>query len=341
MRFQPTEEAGSRFEISALPDHRRIQQVTLDPGALASFVETTRHMDNQRLDWFPYERFLLAQKAEAAFGPGFGATLRNVLMSRALGAVVICLGDAILHPDDALRTLTAIAYSIGNPTPDVLSGTYYARVQVKPDPENSPVFNPRAFWLHNDATIEDTAAEWVLIFREEQKESTGGDSTLLHLDEWEDLETFLRHPLATVPMLRLGPQPNDPRQRSWGRHLQMNPLMRPVFGRDPESGLPTVAFNQQFMHVRSQQEADYVHRIAESLAHSGHVQTLSLSDRALYIVNNTFWLHGRSDVHFTSEHGYRNILRSRGVFFEEQQRLDAVGGPQGDSHERTRSDVMA
>lgn len=83
-----------------------------------------------------------------------------------------------------------------------MSGQYYARFVVKNvDNSDSYLRQPhRVMELHNDGTYVEEITDYVLMMKIDEQNMQGGNSLLLHLDDWEHLDHFFRHPLARRPM---------------------------------------------------------------------------------------------------------------------------------------------
>ncbi|CDL44228.1 Carbon starvation induced protein CsiD [Klebsiella pneumoniae ISC21] len=54
--------------------------------------------------------------------------------------------------------------------------------------------------LHNDGTYVEEQTDYVLMMKIDEQNMQGGNSLLLHLDDWEHLDEFFRDPLARRPM---------------------------------------------------------------------------------------------------------------------------------------------
>ena len=53
--------------------------------------------------------------------------------------------------------------------------------------------------LHNDGTYLEEITDYVLMMKIDEQNMTGGNSLLLHLDDWEHLDQYFTHPLARRP----------------------------------------------------------------------------------------------------------------------------------------------
>lgn len=91
---------------------------------------------------------------------------------------------------------------IGRSNFDAMSGQYYARFVVKNvDNSDSYLRQPhRVMELHNDGTYVEEITDYVLMMKIDEQNMQGGNSLLLHLDDWEHLDEFFRDPLARRPM---------------------------------------------------------------------------------------------------------------------------------------------
>lgn len=54
--------------------------------------------------------------------------------------------------------------------------------------------------LHNDGTYLEEITDYVLMMKIDEQNMTGGNSLLLHLDDWEHLDQYFTHPLARRAM---------------------------------------------------------------------------------------------------------------------------------------------
>ncbi len=73
-----------------------------------------------------------------------------------------------------------------------MSGQYYARFVVKNvDNSDSYLRQPhRVMELHNDGTYVEEITDYVLMMKIDEQNIQGGNSLLLHLDDWEHLDLF-------------------------------------------------------------------------------------------------------------------------------------------------------
>ena len=82
---------------------------------------------------------------------------------------------------------TAIAHLIGIPNHDSMAGKYYARFHVKHD-DSSDSYLRKAYRnmdLHTDGTYVKEVTDWLVMTKLEEQNVQGGETAMLHLDDWE------------------------------------------------------------------------------------------------------------------------------------------------------------
>ncbi|VDA09549.1 Protein CsiD [Klebsiella pneumoniae] len=98
-----------------------------------------------------------------------------------------------------VKLATAVAHLIGRSNFDAMSGQYYARFVVKNVDNSDSLRQPhRVMELHNDGTYVEEQTDYVLMMKIDEQNMQGGNSLLLHLDDWEHLDEFLR-PAGSPP----------------------------------------------------------------------------------------------------------------------------------------------
>lgn len=285
------------------PDHLRVQQFALPPAAVADFLDGCRPIGVDQLQMVPFQRFMVCRALQRACGEELAETLRRVLYDRAAGCVSLWLGLENPDLESCLKLATAVAYCVGLPNFDAMTGQYYAQFAVR-DTDSSDSYLRKAYrplTLHTDGTYVAEPTDWLLMLKTAERNAVGGRSRLLHLDDWPDLEKFSTHPLAEQPLLYQAPP---------SKNVAMS-LRRPTFAlRD---GRPCIAFIDQFACPESMAEAEFLHDLAASLEHSPAARSLPLRAGELLLVNNHFWLHGR-EAFQPHPDLFRELIRLRGRF---------------------------
>jgi glutarate dioxygenase len=305
---------NAQYSILPHPESKRLKSVRINRNDLASFFEATRDISVRTLEYVPYSRFNLTEVLLRVLGQDFLDDLRRLVVDRSSGGFFLDVSANTTEFDDILKCATAIAYGLGMPDTDVLSGKFYARLVVKgteQPAERSNLFQPYlTFRLHTDgAASRAETTDWLVFAKTSDRHAEGGRSRLLHLDDWEDLQHFTRHPLGRNPFRIALPPATDPRQQQWGNNVTSEPLDRPLFF--DWNGQICVRFADQFIHPGTLSEAAFLRDLTDSFERSAGVESATIPLGTMMFLNNNYWLHGRGTFqqHPDLE---RELIRMRG-----------------------------
>lgn len=289
------------------PANPRLTLIVLTAETLTRFYQALDGIDVQALEYKPFMRFRVAQLLDEAAQSELGSSLRSVLHDRSTGAFMLQadIQEAWATESEFRVVLaTAIAHLIGVSNYDSMAGSYYARFSVRHDDSSDSYLRQgyRVMELHTDGTYVKEDTDWVLMMKMKERHVEGGESLLLHLDDWSDLERFFNDPMARESI-------------QWGAPSSKNidyKIHHSVFGTDPD-GKPVISYIDQFAEPRNMAQAQFLYNLSESLETSADRFKVGVAEGSLLVVNNRFWLHGR-DV-FTAHPGlHRELLRQRGHF---------------------------
>ncbi|GGP17833.1 glutarate dioxygenase GlaH [Silvimonas iriomotensis] len=299
-----TEAAG--WCVKPHPHHARLYHLEIEPALLQQFMAATTEIDPQRLEYVPYMRFILAQKLDELLGRAFRTQLRNILQDRESGGFTLGLSGTTTLPAEFVKFGTAIAYLLGVANFDSMSGTYYARFTVK-DTDTSDSYLRQAyrlFTLHTDGTFVDEPTDWLLMMKFAELHARGGESRILHLDDWEDLGTFSTHAFASHAFTYKAPS-----SKNVGQTIQRQTFFQ-------HNNRPCICFIDQFVYPQTVAEAQWLQALSDSMEASAGTVALPLPVGDLIVLNNLFWLHGRAP--FEKDPGlHRELMRIRGEFAED------------------------
>ncbi|MDF3833803.1 glutarate dioxygenase GlaH [Cupriavidus basilensis] len=296
---------GAGFRVLAHPHHSRLHHIVLDDNVLAAFFGACKHVNSQNLEYVPTMRFILARELEARLGIAFRQSLRAILHDRNAGGFTVGVQGTTVDADDYVKFGTAISHLIGPGNHDAMSGTYYARFLVK-DTDNSDSYLRQAyrlFTLHTDGTFVDEATDWLLMMKFSERNASGGESRLLHLDDWEALQSFSEHSLGSYPFTYKSPPSKNVAQF----------VKRPTFFK--VNNQPCICYIDQFVCPETIEHAAWLQSLSDSMEASAGTSAIPLPVGDLIMLNNQFWLHGRApfarhpDLH-------RELMRQRGKFSE-------------------------
>lgn len=298
--------ARAAYRVLRHPHHARLHHLALSAEELRSFLAATERITVQELEYVPYVRYVAADALAERMGERFPETLRGILHDRGSGGFTLGAQGVTSRPDDFVKLGTAIGHLIGPANFDSMSGTYYARFIVKDaDQGDSYLKTPyRALTLHTDGTFVEEATDWLLMMKFAERNAIGGESRLIHLDDWEELETYRRHPLASHPFTFKAPRSKN----------VTDSVQHPIFF--DVGGKPCISVIDQFVYPETISQARYLSAMFASLERSPGTATIPLPVGDLIVLNNRFWMHGRAP--FQAHVGlHRELMRQRGVFAKE------------------------
>ena len=149
----------------------------------------------QHLEYTPYARHHCGILSYwIRWGKSSVILLRNIIYDRESGGFTLGLEGITENTDEYVIFATAISHILGIPNHDAMSGKYYARFTVK-DTDNSDSYLRQAyrlFTLHTDGTFVDEPTDWLLMMKMVEQNARGGESRLLHLDDWKELDTLFQ-----------------------------------------------------------------------------------------------------------------------------------------------------
>ena len=297
-------------EIS--PRQPRLKVIKLSKGITENFKNATKKFNVQSIEYKPFLRFHIANTLNELTHNKLGSLLLDNLHNRSTGAILLeCEGasDEDTKSEDFIDfnilLSTAVSHLIGMPNLDSMSGKFYARFSVKNDDNSDSYLRQahRRMELHNDGTYVQEKTDWVLMQKIIESNVEGGESLLLHLDDWTDLQKFYEHPLAKENL-------------QWGSPSSKNvdyKTTHPIFLDEDENGKPMMSYIDQFVEPKNMEQGLYLYELGESLENDSATYSVKLNEGSMLIINNYFWLHGR-DKFTANKNLHRELLRQRGVF---------------------------
>jgi protein CsiD len=297
-----TEPSGS-YAVRRHPVHPRLKQIDIRPAVLTAFLAEVRQVDVQNLEYVPFMRFILADRLDQRVGDGFRQTVCAILTDRNHGGFTLGVPETAADDADLVKLATAVSHLVGPANRDGMSGTYFARFVVEHTDDSDSYLRQayRNVALHTDGTYVDEPTDWLLMMKMGERHAEGGESRLLHLDDWSDRERFRRHPLVTHSFAFKAP-PSKNVEKSF---------RRPIFHRDG-SGVG-IGYIDQFAQPETIEQARYLFDMSQSLENSPAIRAPRLPVGSLIMLNNHVWLHGRA-LFRRNERLHRELMRLRGSF---------------------------
>jgi protein CsiD len=295
------------FTIKDHTKSKRVKVINLIEEDLDRLIFPFKKHSITSLEYKPFSRFSLAKSLDEVFENKLGSTLTEVLNERATGTVVVEpeINNKKFDKDFLVKLSTGLAHLVGTPNFDSMSGKYYARFTVKHE-DNSDSYLRKAYTnldLHTDGTYVNEKTDWLIMTKLEELNVGGGESVILHLDDWEHLEKLSTDPVGMQDF-------------TWGSPKSKNinyKVSHPVFSKD-KNGKPIISYIDQFPEPKNMDQGLFLQRLSDSLEESENKIVFPLPVGSTIFSNNYFWLHGRKA--FKEHSGLsRELLRIRGTFF--------------------------
>ena len=255
-----TEYKGFTVSVSE-QGNGRLLELEFNKETVDTFLAAIEEWPIQALEYKSFLRFRIAQVLDDLCGNKLQGFLADTLTDRNTGALLITPEglDDVSQADDMVRFCTAVAHLMGRSNFDAMSGQYYARFAVvNVDKSDSYLRQPhRVMELHNDGTYVEEDTDFNLMLKVDEQNMEGGNSLLLHLDDWEDLEKFSTHPLAYRP-IRWAVPPS--------KNISKD-IYHSVFDLDVD-GNPITSYIDQFAQPANLEEGVWMSELGESFESS-------------------------------------------------------------------------
>jgi len=293
--------------ISEHNNSKRIINIDIENEILDKLIFPFNKFDITALEYKPFTRFTLAKSLDDLTSNKLGKLMNKIIRDRETGCFIIGpknINSKIDH-NFLVKLSTAIAHLIGIPNHDSMAGKYYARFTVKHE-DKSDSYLRKAYTnmdLHTDGTYVKEVTDWLLMTKIDEQNVEGGETAMLHLDNWEHCEDLYNDPIGKQNFI-------------WGSPKSKNidyKVEHPVFSSDAD-GKPTISYIDQFPEPKNMKQGNFLQRLSDGLEESKNKAITKLPVGSSIIANNYFWLHGRKPFKENEELS-RELLRIRGSFF--------------------------
>ena len=295
------------FTINSHEKTNRVQVVNIKGEDLDRLIFPFQKHSITSLEYKPFSRFTLAKSLDEVFENKLGKTLVKILNDRETGTIIIEpeISNKKFDKDFLVKLSTGFAYLVGNPNFDSMTDKYYARFYVKHQ-DASDSYLRKAYTnldLHTDGTYVKEKTDWLIMTKMEEQGVSGGESVILHLDDWEHLDELSKNPVGQQDFI-------------WGSPKSKNveyKVEHPVFKKD-KNGKPIISYIDQFPEPKNMEQGLFLQRLSDCLEESKNKIELPLPVGSTIFSNNYFWLHGRKPFKENTNLS-RELLRIRGTFF--------------------------
>ena len=294
------------FEISFNEKSKRIINVKVNDEIIEKLIFPFHKFDITALEYKPFTRFTIAKNLDDLTSGKLSRLINSIVKDRETGCFIIGQKNknSKINENFLVKLSTALAHLIGIPNHDSMSNKYYARFNVK-DEDNSDSYLRKPYTnmdLHTDGTYVKETTDWLLMTKLEEKNVEGGETYLLHLDDWEHLDDLSEDPVGKLKFI-------------WGSPKSKNvdyKAEHPIFTNDSK-GRPKISYIDQFPEPQNMEQGNFLQRLSDSLEESKNQIITKLPVGFSVITNNHFWLHGRKAFKQNNSLS-RELLRIRGHF---------------------------
>ena len=296
------------FEILPNKVSPRIIDIKIKNETIEKLIFPFKKFDLTAIEYKPFTRFTIAKSLDDLTQNKLSILLNKIIRDRKLGCFIIGPEEKDSNIDDIflVKLSTAISHLIGNPNHDSMAGKYYARFHVK-HVDKSDSYLRKAYTnmdLHTDGTYVKEVTDWLLMTKIEEKNVEGGETAMLHLDDWEYCEELFNDPVGKENFVWSSPKSKNIDYR----------VEHPVFSED-ENGKAQISYIDQFPEPKNMSQGNFLQKLSDCLEESKNKVITKLPVGSAIVANNYFWLHGRRPFKENKDLS-RELLRIRGSFFQ-------------------------
>ena len=295
------------FDIYLNEKSKRIINIDIDDEILNKLIFPFNKFDVTALEYKPFTRFTIAKSLDDLSDNKLSKFFNRIIRDRNTGCFIIKPKKLTPKIDEIflVKLATAVAHLLGIPNHDAMAGKYYARFHVKHE-DKSDSYLRKAYTnmdLHTDGTYVKEKTDWLLMSKLEEKNVQGGETAMLHLDDWEHCDELFNDPVGKESFIW-----GSPKSKNIGYKVE-----HPVFSSDKD-GKVQISYIDQFPEPKNMKQGIFLQKLSDSLEESNNKVIIKLPIGSSIIANNYFWLHGRKAFKENKDLS-RELLRIRGSFF--------------------------
>ena len=295
------------LEIAKHKKSKRIIDIKIEDEILDKLIFPFNKFDITALEYKPFTRFTIAKSLDDLTDNKLSGLMNSIIRDRDLGCFIISpkKNSSKINDIFLVKLSTAISHLIGTPNYDAMTGKYYARFHVKHE-DLSDSYLRKAYTnmdLHTDGTYVKEVTDWLLMTKIEEKNSDGGETVMLHLDDWEHCADLFKDPVGMQDFIWSSPK---------SKNIDYK-VKHPIFSEDQKKK-PQISYIDQFPEPKNMEQGLFLQKLSDSLEESENKVITKLHESSLIVANNHFWLHGRMAFKENKKLS-RELLRIRGSFF--------------------------
>jgi len=297
------------LKISEHNNSKRIYNIKIEGQILEKLLFSFNKFDLTALELKPFSRFTIAKSLNDLTELKFGKFINSILKDRKTGCFIVSPENINQKLDEVflVKLSTAIAHIVGKPNHDAMTGKYYARFHVKHE-DKSDSYLRKAYTnmdLHTDGTYVKEETDWLLMTKIEEKNVEGGETAMLHLDDWEYCDELFNDPVGKENFLWSSPK---------SKNIDYK-VEHPIFSKD-KNGRAQISYIDQFPEPKNMSQGAFLQKLSDCLEESENKVITKLPVGSIIVANNYFWLHGRRPFRENKDLS-RELLRIRGSFFKD------------------------
>jgi glutarate dioxygenase len=295
------------FDVSINKISKKIINIKIENEILDKLIFPFNKFDITALEYKPFTRFTIAKSLDDLTSNKLSNLMNSIIRDRNTGCFIIGPKkiNHKINDNFLVKLSTAISHLIGNPNHDSMTGKYYARFHIKHE-DKSDSYLRKAYInmdLHTDGTYVKERTDWLLMTKIEEKNVTGGETSLLHLDDWEHCKDLFKESTGKENFIW-----SSPKSKNVGYKVE-----HPVFSSDNE-GRAQISYIDQFPEPKNMAQGIFLQKLSDALEESKNKVIIKLPVSSTIVANNYFWLHGRKPFKENKDLS-RELLRIRGSFF--------------------------
>jgi protein CsiD len=296
----------SGLVISEHAKSKRIINIEIEDDIINKLIFPFNKFDLTELELKPFTRFTVAKSLDDLTDNKLSKLMNSIIKDRSTGCFIIAPKNisSNLNDEFLVKLSTAIAHLIGIPNYDSMTGKYYARFVVKHE-DSSDSYLRKAYRnmdLHTDGTYVKEVTDWLLMTKINERNVKGGETAMLHLDDWEYCNDLYNDPIGKQNFTWRSPKSKNVDYK----------VEHPVFYSD-KNEKPIISYIDQFPEPKNMDQGNFLQRLSDALEESKSKTITKLPIGSSIIANNYFWLHGRQPF-VENKDLFRELLRIRGKF---------------------------
>ena len=294
------------FEICEHQKSKRIIEIKIGDEIIKKLIFPFNKFNITALDYKPFTRFTIAKSLDDLTSNKLSKLINSIVRNRDTGCFVISPKTINSKINDSflVKFSTALSHLIGVPNHDSMTNRYYARFHVKHEDESDSYLR-KAYTnmdLHTDGTYVKESTDWLLMTKIEEHNVEGGETAMLHLDDWEHCDDLFNDPVGKQNFI-------------WGSPKSKNidyKVEHPIFSHD-EKNRAQISYIDQFPEPKNMVQGIFLQKLSDALEESKNKVIIKLPVGSAVVANNYFWLHGRKPFKENKDLS-RELLRIRGKF---------------------------